>query len=129
MTWNNSNKSWILNDLSTPPRVVNINWFNIMIGSRILNKPKRIMHIFISKFFHKLLKEKVVKVYTGKRHHLNRRKIYKTINIPSSIVNLPIELHYSIFIKYVKDEKFKGIYTKVFNSMGEDLLCFKGEND
>lgn len=125
VTWNNSNESWKVNDLlSNPPRIIDINWFNIMIASRILNKPIWFLHEFITKLCGGILK-KEIRVYTGKRHFRNRRKIYKTKII--ALRPLPIELYYDIFIKFTKDEKFKGIYTEVFNNMGEDLFLFKGQ--
>jgi len=100
VTWNNTIKSWKFKDLSTS-RVININWFNYMVGSRILNKPKSFIHTLFSKFFHKVIEKEKVQIYTGKRHHLNRRRIYKTISRCTSVEPLPVELYYHIFIKYV----------------------------
>jgi hypothetical protein len=128
VTWNNCINSWRLTDLSQS-KSLNINWFNIMIGSRILNKPKSFVHVFISKFFYKH-KMKKVNVYTGKRHRVSRRRIYKTELIrTSTLEHLPYELCYDVFIKYVKDEQFEGMYSEIFKENGEDLLFFKGGKD
>ncbi|CAG8500356.1 42841_t:CDS:2 [Gigaspora margarita] len=90
-------------------------WEGIRLATRILNMKNS--KIIIDAFITKIMKrDKFIWVneYIGRRNKY-RHKIYKKVKC-QVYADIPSEINYNIFIKYVKESKnFKGIYIETFN--------------
>jgi len=91
-------------------------WDNVRNASKILNMPQSFRNGWITAFvYNASMGERTANVYSGRRNKFGRKiykkKMDKYINNP-----LPRVLIEEIFFRYVKREKFKCVYTEIFES-------------